>query len=119
MAISDLSNIFIQWPTHEEQDEIALSIEERSHIQNCVGFIDGTHIRLSSAPGGERDYINRKKYASVQLQLVVDDRLLIRDIYVGWPGCTHDARVYRNSPLARAIEDDGGALGPDKFIIGL
>ena len=32
-------------------------------------------------------------------QLVVDDRMLIRDAYVGWPGCTHDARVFRNSPL--------------------
>lgn len=34
-----------------------------------TGFIDGTHIRLSAAIGGERDYYNRKGYPSIQLQV--------------------------------------------------
>lgn len=35
----------------------------------------------------------------IYLQLVVDNKLLIRDTYVRWPGSTHDARVLRNSDL--------------------
>lgn len=35
----------------------------------------------------------------MQLQIVVDHDMLIRDIYTGWPGSTHDARVLGNSNL--------------------
>lgn len=34
-----------------------------------------------------------------KLQAVVDSDLMLRDIYTGWPGSTHDARVLRNSSL--------------------
>lgn len=30
-----------------------------------------------------------------KLQVVVDADLMLRDIYTGWPGSTHDARVLR------------------------
>jgi predicted DNA-binding protein YlxM (UPF0122 family) len=117
-ALSDLSAKLITWPTHDEQHTISNSIEQQSNIQNCVGFIDGSHIRLQSAPGGDTDYINRKKYNSVQLQIVVDDKMIITDMYVGWPGCTHDARVFRNSPISFAMQHDRNCLAPGKFLIG-
>ena len=68
---------------------------------------------------GDTDYVNCKGYASIQLQLVVDDNLVILDAYVGWPGCCHDARVFRNSPLFHRLpHDDGTMLGEDYFVIG-
>jgi predicted DNA-binding protein YlxM (UPF0122 family) len=119
IAISGLTKTFIKWPSIEEQAEISANIEEQSHIPNCVGFIDGTHIRLSAVPDGEQDYINRKGYPSVQLQLICDDKMMIRDAYVGWPGCAHDARVFRNSPISEALHnDDDTLLSQDAFIIG-
>lgn len=54
-------------------------------MPNCIGFIDETHIGLSFLPNGDKDYINRKGYPSIQLQLVVDDKMMIRDTYVGGP----------------------------------
>ena len=41
---------------------------------------------------------------------------MIRDAYSGWPGCTHDARVLRNSTLFRNSEA-GNYFGQDKYII--
>ena len=79
-------------------------------------MIDGTHIRLVNPIEGERDYINRKGYPSMQLQLIVDDHLLITDAYVGWSGATHDARVLRNSPIYEKAENN--LILRNDFIIG-
>ena len=40
------------------------------------------------------DYINRKEYHSIVLQGLVDNRYLFRDIFVGWTGKSHDARIF-------------------------
>ncbi|XP_070549917.1 putative nuclease HARBI1 [Ptychodera flava] len=77
--------------------DIATSIRRQKRVPGVVGVIDGTHIRITNLPGQDGDFINRKGYPSVQLQLVVDDHMIINDAFVGWPGSTHDARVLRNS----------------------
>lgn len=120
-VVNILGKKFIRFPSHEEQEEISRDIEERTSLRGCIGFIDGTHIRLSSVPAGDTDYVNRKKFPSIQLQLIVDDKMRIRDTYVGWPGSCHDARVFRNSPIAAVVQDNGDAatiISPEKFIIG-
>jgi len=39
---------------------------------NCVGVVDGTHIRiLSPSMAVEREYINRKNYHSINVQCKV------------------------------------------------
>lgn len=38
------------------------------------------------------------------------------DCYTGWPGCTHDARVLRNSSLFTNAEM-GGLIAPNKVIV--
>ena len=35
------------------------------------------------------------------LQCVVDHEMKFTNVYTGWPGCLHDARVLRNSALYR------------------
>ncbi|XP_050803981.1 uncharacterized protein LOC127048306 [Gopherus flavomarginatus] len=55
---------------------------------NCGGAIDGTHIPILAPP-----HINRKGYFSVILQALVDHRGHFIDIYTGWPGKVHDARI--------------------------
>ena len=115
-----LKSRIIRLPNLKAQEETSRKIADKSGVENCVGFIDGTHIRLSCIPGGDKDYtcINRKGFPSIQLQLVMDDTLTITDTYVGWPGCTHDARVYRNSPLQRELSRNR-ILANNKFIIGI
>ena len=114
--VCNLKDRFIKWPSPEGQQQIADSIQQASRIPNCVGFIDGCHFRLKSAPNGDPDYTNRKAYNSIQSQVVADDHLIINDAYVGWPGSTHDARVYRNSPLFDMMER--GVISQEKCIIG-
>lgn len=46
----------------------------------------------------------------------MDHNLIFRDVYAGWPGCTHDARVFRNSSLSDRAEN-GRIFGCNKFLI--
>ena len=44
---------------------------------------------------------------------------MIRDLYAGWPGCTHDARVFPNSSLGMEVSRNESELVADrKYIIG-
>lgn len=87
-------------------------------ISRASVTVDVTHIRLSHTPFQDISYINRKGYPSVVLQVIVDDKLLIRDCYVGWPVSTHDARVYRNSPIYLSLSTGQSVLGQECFLIG-
>ncbi|KAL3862227.1 hypothetical protein ACJMK2_008213 [Sinanodonta woodiana] len=83
-----------------------VSFQDVNGIPDVAGVTDGTHIRLVNLVAGERDYINKTGFPSVQRQIVVDDRILIPDAFVGWPGSTHDARALRNSPLYEKAENN-------------
>lgn len=64
-----------------------------------IGAIDGTHIRLDRPQQDPDSYINRNKYYSIHLQGIADERKKFIDVFVGFPGGVHDARVFRESDV--------------------
>lgn len=82
------------------------------------GAIDCTHINMSRAPPASVDhlsYLDRKMRYSMQVQAVCDHRGYFMDIYIGWPGCVHDFRILKNSPLfGRA----GGLFQDGSYLLG-
>ncbi|XP_033729019.1 putative nuclease HARBI1 [Pecten maximus] len=86
----------------------------RSGFPGVVGAVDGTHIPIPG-PSSHRDsYINRKSFPSIQLQADCDSNLVFRDVYAGWPGSVHDARVWRNCPLSQILP----SLPPNQQLLG-
>lgn len=77
--------------------------EESSSFPKTVGAIDGIHIRIDAPKENSVDYINRKGFHSIQLQLVCDHRTLITHCY---PGSVHDQRVFRQSEVANYLNDE-------------
>ena len=63
----------IRWPNQARQNEIANAFQLSCGIPGVVGIIDGTHIRLSAPIKGDQDYINRKGFPSVVLQVCLKD----------------------------------------------
>ena len=49
-------------------------------LPNCVGGIDGKHVRIRCPAKGGSIYYNYKKFHSILLLAVVDSKLRIRDI---------------------------------------
>ncbi len=86
-------------------------------FSSAVGAIDGCHIRLKPPATTAQCYLNRKLFHSIQLQAITDHLGKFIDVFVGYPGSVHDARVLRNSPVytgglyppaGKCILGDGG-----------
>ena len=58
-----------QLPDQAAQKVIAQPFQLSSGFPGIVGVLDGTDIGLAAATGGDSDYINRKGYHSLQLQV--------------------------------------------------
>ena len=99
---------YIKIPTGTALQE---NIESDHGFPQCVGAVDGTHIPIISPQDCPADYFNRKGSHSIILQGTVDHAGQFIDIYVGWPGQVHDARVFSNSSLYRRGQNQ--TLFPD------
>lgn len=104
----------IVWPSDAEQQTHADIFEEKKGFPGVIGMIDGTHIHIKKPKERGIDYYNRKDVYSVVLQGVVKEDLQFTDVYTGWPGKVHDARVFANSPLFTV----GSARCGDRHILG-
>ena len=54
-------------------DLISDSLQRDGGIPGVIGFIDGTHLRLPFRIKCDQDYINRKGYASILLQVGISN----------------------------------------------
>lgn len=91
--------------TEEERRELSLGFSRlggHEVFQKAMGAIDGCHIRIKG-PGEPHAqcYRNRKLFMSYQLQAVCDHAGRFIDVFIGYPGSVHDARVLRSSYLFR------------------
>ncbi|XP_063788677.1 uncharacterized protein LOC134944072 [Pseudophryne corroboree] len=103
---------FICLPQGQRLDDTIKGFVQRGYPQ-CAGAIDGTHIPIIAPRDNPADYYNRKGWHSIVLQAVVDHKYCFTDVYIGWPGRAHDARVLANSDLYKIAEDKrGGWLFP-------
>ncbi|XP_048879280.1 putative nuclease HARBI1 [Brienomyrus brachyistius] len=69
-----------------------------------VGVIDGTHICIITPSENEDVFVNRKRFHSINTQLVFSADYKILDIVAKWPGSTHDARILSESGLKQLFE---------------
>lgn len=93
----------IALPTAAEMAAVMAGFEAIAGFPQCCGALDGTHIPWR-APGCDTAmYLNHKGYVSINTQLMVDSTRLIRDVFTGFAGGAHDARVFDHSSLGRKM----------------
>ncbi len=95
-ALNNIRDDYIRWPGTEERIEIAKSIENAFHIPNCPVMQDGTLLRLGIQPECDdaADYHGRKFTYSLTINVINDDERRIRAYSAGYPGSTHNNRVW-------------------------
>ena len=105
-CILSLAEEFIKWPSEEERSVIQRRFHALYGFPNCVGCIDGTYIELTERPTWcGSDFFTRKCSYSVQALLVCDDNAKVLYQYAGWPGSTHDNRVWRHTKMHNSPEN--------------
>jgi hypothetical protein len=103
---------YIRVPTGDELTKVVEGFKEGLGFPQCAGVIDGTHIPIVSPEECPADYYNRKGFHSIVMQGMVDIVGRFMEVYIGWPGRVHDARVFVNSSLYKRGQD--GTLFPDR-----
>jgi len=98
IAFNNIREHYICWPDEEERKAIAQRIERKYHLPNCPMMMDGTLLRLSFTPESDdaADYHGRKFLYSLTVNILNDDKKKIRAYLSGFPGSTHDNRVWKN-----------------------
>lgn len=102
-ALRELGGRFITWPNQEERDQIKGAFLRVSGLPGVVSCIDGTHIFIPRPVHHGAQHRNRHHSYSLNVQAVVDNNLLVRDLYVGEVGSMSDNRVFRRSLLCRDL----------------
>lgn len=90
-------------PTTKIWKEIADLFYEKTNFPNCVGAVDGKHMRFRNPKNSGSKFFNYKKYFSLVLMAVADANLLFTMIDVGAYGSEGDSFIFQNSPLGRKL----------------
>jgi hypothetical protein len=98
-ALMEIKEEVVYWPDEGEREEIKTRMAVHG-FRHCVGIIDGTLVVLDFRPEIYHEcYYSRKCCYALNVMVVCDDQRRITYYYAGWPGSTHDNRVFRNSKL--------------------
>jgi hypothetical protein len=81
-------------------------------IPSVIGVIDCTHVRISKPRSIGDEYINRKRFPSLNIQATCDSTERFTSVCAEWAGSTHDSRILRNSTLAAIMKRLNNAILP-------
>ncbi|XP_064122533.1 uncharacterized protein LOC135226753 [Macrobrachium nipponense] len=90
-------------PTLERFRKSENQFRMRWHFPNCVGAIDGKHVRITCPINTGSEYYNYKGFFSIVLLAVVDSDYNFLMVDVGGYGSQNDAGVFRHSQFVRAL----------------
>ncbi|KAK4731346.1 hypothetical protein R3W88_024334 [Solanum pinnatisectum] len=61
---------------------------------DCIGALDGTHVKARLPQGQQIPYIGRKGYPTQNIFAVVNFNMCFTFAWVGWEGAAHDSHIF-------------------------
>ncbi|XP_060592355.1 putative nuclease HARBI1 [Ruditapes philippinarum] len=117
-ALVSAAKEFIHMPSASQTRVTKEKFYRISKFPNVIGAVDCTHVKIQAPTNNESDFVNRKGFHSINVQMVCDAEFKFLNCVAEWPGCTHDARVFRNSKLCESLENgqyDGLLVGDSAY----
>ncbi|KAI5011207.1 hypothetical protein ZWY2020_013344 [Hordeum vulgare] len=112
-AIGQLRNDYIRPPSLEIPTKTEGNHRFDPYFKDCIGAIDGTHVRASVTKDVEASFRGRKGFTTQNVMAAVDFDLCFTYVLAGWEGTAHDATV-----LADALACERGLQVPEgKFYL--
>ena len=97
---------YLSIPNEEMWRKIADDYYVKTSFPNCIGSIDGKHIRLKCPKNSGSDYFNYKSFYSIVLQAVADSNCKFIAIDIGSKGRQSDGGIFRSSKLFTMLENN-------------
>lgn len=118
-ALNQLAPRIIMWPRGERLNRVKDKFEDMAGIEEVIGAVDGTYVPIKAPKEHPEVYITRKCNYAITLQCVCDSYMKFTDSYVGWPGSVSDTRIFRNSDLYQAVNQNfNNFFTNESFIVG-
>ncbi|XP_073431990.1 peroxisomal biogenesis factor 7 isoform X1 [Dendrobates tinctorius] len=119
LAIWDtLHQEYIPQPTKDIWLTSAELFEKLCHFPNCLGAVDGKHIRIAKPAGSCSEYFNYKKYFSIVLMAIADANSKFLSVDIGAYGRSNDSQVFKTSPMGRCLYGDTYDFPPARPLLG-
>ncbi|XP_061170533.1 putative nuclease HARBI1 [Saccostrea echinata] len=96
---------FVRLPDRNESICIKSAFHKIAGFPSIVGCVDGTMIKIIAPAENESDYLCRKGYYALNIQMTCDPQFRVLDVVARWPGSVHDARIFRESSLCKMMEE--------------
>lgn len=111
-----LQPLFMPVPDITQWEIIAKRYEELWNLPNCIGSIDGKHIRIRSFDHSGSNNYNYKNFFSTVLMASADADGLFISIDIGYPGRNNDAGVFHSSSLGKWVKSNSLNFPPRKLL---
>ena len=96
---------YIAWPsTAEKWGEIAAEFYQHAKLLNCIGAIDGKHVRIVHPWCSGSDYYNHKGFYSIALITIVGPSWNSYTLMLVAKAVSSDGGVLRNTNFFKALE---------------
>ena len=94
------------------------SLRGQTSFPGVFGCVDCTHIPIPG-PVNDNSFYNRKGFHSILLQAICNSKQEFIDVFCGWPGSAHDARMWQNSPIFEKLDaGHNEILPPNSYLLG-
>ncbi|KAJ8277373.1 hypothetical protein GJAV_G00074470 [Gymnothorax javanicus] len=96
---------------------VCVALRFFASFPNVIGALDCTHVQIKRPSGpNEGDFINRKSFHSINVQMICDADCLFSNVVAKWPGSVHNARIFRASSIHQRMSQGefAGILLGDK-----
>lgn len=97
---------YMKLPSVEKWKDISERFHELWNMPNCLGSLDGKHVRIKSPDKSGSAFFNYKGYFSIVLMACADADGLFTFVSVGDYGRNSDGRVIRASGFFRALSEN-------------
>ncbi|XP_050706375.1 putative nuclease HARBI1 [Eriocheir sinensis] len=96
---------YLTFPTENEvMQQNKAEFMEIANFPGLVGVIDYTHIRITAPKEFPDEYINRKGYHSINVQIVFNARCEVVSCLAKWPGSVRDSGILSESGLKQCFD---------------
>lgn len=104
--------------TEEAIEEISADFDIHTNFPNCMGALDGKHIRICSPAHGGSLFYNYKNFNSIVLLGLTDSKYRFIYVDIGAYGKECDSTVYLNSKLHEIMLQGNLPIPPPKPLPG-